>query len=326
MTSLNQWLYQQPNQDLGALIESLAQVCTEICTLVRRGPLAEFQGAAGNTNVQGEDQQKLDVITNDMLIAALRQAPSCRAIASEEMDHAIEANPKGEFLVVFDPLDGSSNIDINMPTGTIFSVLADLPEAALDDKFLQAGTKQLAAGYVLYGTATILALTLGSGTHFFCLDPSTGLFELAEQNVSIAAQTQEFAINASNQRFWEAPMQQYIAQCLAGSEGARGKNFNMRWVAAMVGDVHRILCRGGVFSYPFDHKDPSKAGKLRLLYEANPMGFLIEQAGGKCTTARLRILEIEPSNLHQRVPVVLGSLEEVNLIGELHRQFDTKQA
>ena len=236
------------------------------------------------------------------------------------MNNAVAANAGGALLVLFDPLDGSSNIDINMPVGTIFSILPynNQGHTATDADFLQAGTAQLAAGYVLYGTSTVMALTLGNGVAMFSLDTQSNQFVLIQQNISIDADTKEYAVNASNYRYWLPAMQRYVDELVAGKTGARGKDYNMRWVAAMVGDVHRILCRGGVFSYPFDTKDPNKAGKLRLMYEANPMALLIEQAGGKATDATQRILDITPISIHQRVPVVLGAKNEVDYIKQLH--------
>jgi fructose-1,6-bisphosphatase I len=221
---------------------------------------------------------------------------------------------------LFDPLDGSSNIDINMAVGTIFSILPyqRQGQVSADEDFLQAGNQQLAAGYLLYGTSTVLALTIDDNVAMFSLDPDSGDYLLIEEQVQILADTSEYAINASNYRYWQPPMQQYIDELIAGKTGVRGRDFNTRWVAAMVGDVHRILCRGGLFTYPFDTKDPNKAGKLRLMYEANPMSLLIERAGGMATDAITRILDIEPTDIHQRVPVVLGSKNEVAYVKQLH--------
>lgn len=318
-------LLTQTQPELAAIISGLAETGIAISELLKQGALAGVLGSAGEENVQGEEQKKLDVISNDMLIKTLHGIPSCAGMASEEMDTFIPANAAGKYLVTFDPLDGSSNIDINMAVGTIFSILPRTGTSTLtEDEFLQKGTAQVAAGYILYGPSTMLALTTGTGTHLLTLDPVKSVFLLTSENITISKNTKEFAINMSNQRHWEAPMQQYIAECLAGETGVREKNFNMRWVAAMVGDVHRILCRGGLFTYPFDSKDPNKPGKLRLMYEANPMALLIEQAGGLATTARQRILEIPPEHLHQRVPVVLGSSEEVMHISSLHADHDTQ--
>jgi fructose-1,6-bisphosphatase I len=247
------------------------------------------------------------------------------ALASEEMDEMIVASESGKYLILFDPLDGSSNIDVNMSVGTIFSILERPNTNTIETSdFYQAGQHQVAAGYALYGPSTMLILTLGSGVDVFTLDRDLGEFILTSEGLEIPADTQEFAINMSNQRHWEAPMQRYVDECLEGKAGIRGKDFNMRWVASMVGDVHRILMRGGIFMYPYDLKDPKKAGKLRLMYEANPMSFLIEQAGGASTTGRHRIMDVEPTGLHQRIPVVLGSRNEVLRVTHYHVQPDAE--
>ena len=299
--------------DLTSLISAIGGTCYDIAKLLHHGPMNDILGLAGAENVQGEDQKKLDVISNDMLKADLAKTGLVRGIASEEEEHCVDCHDDGKFLVLFDPLDGSSNIDINSLVGTIFSIYA-APDTkgAKDADFLRPGHEQMAAGYVLYGPSVIMTLTTGKGTQMYMLDQKTGEFLLYNDNVQIPKATKEFAINASNQRHWAEPMQNYIADLLKGETGPRGKNFNMRWVAAMVGDVHRILCRGGIFTYPWDKKDPNKAGKLRLMYEANPMAFLVEQAGGKAFTDKSRILDIAPDHIHQRVPVILGSAEEVD--------------
>ena len=303
-------------------IHTISQVCIYISDLLKRGALADILGEAGNQNVQGEDQKKLDVIANDLLLEALSNNPHCAGVASEELDNSTPANPNGSLLVLFDPLDGSSNIDINMAVGTIFSILPynNQGQTATDHDFLQKGTDQLASGYVLYGTSTVMAITLGAGVVMFSLDPETKQFIQIKDAIQISPDTKEYAINASNYRYWLPPMQRYIDEFVEGKNGVRGKDFNMRWVAAMVGDIHRILCRGGVFSYPFDTKHPDKAGKLRLMYEANPMSFLIEQAGGMSTDATNRIMEIAPTHIHQRVPVVLGAKNEVEYVKKLHEE------
>lgn len=321
ITTLTDYLAQHSQSaNINQVIGDISRVAIQINRLLRQGALADIQGEAGNQNIQGEEQKKLDVIANDLLMDALTQNTACAGVASEEMDNAVAANAGGALLVLFDPLDGSSNIDINMPVGTIFSILPynNQGHTATDADFLQAGTAQLAAGYVLYGTSTVMALTLGNGVAMFSLDTQSNQFVLIQQNISIDADTKEYAVNTSNYRYWLPAMQRYVDELVAGKTGARGKDYNMRWVAAMVGDVHRILCRGGVFSYPFDTKDPNKAGKLRLMYEANPMALLIEQAGGKATDATQRILSITPTSIHQRVPVVLGAKNEVDYIKQLH--------
>lgn len=307
---------------LSDVITTVTEVGKTISGLLKKGALADILGEAGNQNVQGEEQKKLDVLANDLLLDALAKNTHCAGVASEELDDTTPANANGSLLVLFDPLDGSSNIDINMAVGTIFSILPYERQGQNSENsdFLQAGNKQLAAGYLLYGTSTVLALTIADNVVMFSLDPDSGDYILINDHVQIAADTSEYAINASNYRYWLAPMQQYIDELIAGKTGVRGRDFNTRWVAAMVGDVHRILCRGGLFTYPFDTKYPNKAGKLRLMYEANPMSLLIERAGGAATDAINRILDIEPTDIHQRVPVVLGSKNEVNYVKDLHVQ------
>ena len=313
--------------DLRQLIEVVARACKAISVAIGKGDLGEVLGEAGSDNVQGEAQKKLDVISNDILLEANEWGGHLAAMASEEMDlpHTIPNRyPQGEYLLMFDPLDGSSNIDVDVSVGTIFSVLkcpegADLstPEAS-EAAFLQPGTAQVAAGYTVYGPSTLLVLTVGNGVVVFTLDREFGDFILTRENVRIPEDTKEFAINMSNQRFWEAPVQRYVAECVAGATGPRGRDFNMRWIASMVADVHRIMTRGGLFMYPMDEKVRSKGGKLRLMYEANPMALLVEQAGGAATTGRQRILDIQPDKLHQRVPVILGSKNEVAIVTGYH--------
>lgn len=324
MTTLTDYLTTSTiDPALSDVITTITDVGKIISQLLRKGALADILGEAGNQNVQGEDQKKLDVLANDLLLDALAQNLHCAGVASEELDHATPANVDGSLLVLFDPLDGSSNIDINMAVGTIFSILPyqRQGQSSTDSDFLQAGNQQLAAGYLLYGTSTMLALTVADNVVMFSLDPDSDDYVLIEDNVQIDADTSEYAINASNYRYWRAPMQQYIDELIAGHTGVRGRDFNTRWVAAMVGDVHRILCRGGLFTYPFDTKDINKPGKLRLMYEANPMSLLIERAGGSATDAVNRILDIEPTDIHQRVPVVLGSKNEVEYVKNLHIQL-----
>ena len=304
MMTLAQYLnHHSANPAVTELITTVTDVGKTISQLLQKGALADILGEAGNQNVQGEEQKKLDVLANDLLLEALADNKHCAGVASEELDHATPANKDGSLLILFDPLDGSSNIDINMAVGTIFSILPyqRQGQVSADEDFLQAGNQQLAAGYLLYGTSTVLALTIDDNVAMFSLDPDSGDYLLIEEQVQILADTSEYAINASNYRYWQPPMQQYIDELIAGKTGVRGRDFNTRWVAAMVGDVHRILCRGGLFTYPFDTKDPNKAGKLRLMYEANPMSLLIERAGGMATDAITRILDIEPTDIHQRV-------------------------
>ncbi|WP_296192319.1 MULTISPECIES: class 1 fructose-bisphosphatase [unclassified Psychrobacter] len=327
MTTLANYLNAHAsNPALNDVITTVTDVGKTISQLLRKGALADILGEAGNQNVQGEEQKKLDVLANDLLLEALANNAHCAGVASEELDDATPANADGSLLVLFDPLDGSSNIDINMAVGTIFSILPYQRQGQIsaNSDFLQAGNQQLAAGYLLYGTSTVLALTIADNVVMFSLDPDSNDYVLIEEDVQIDADTSEYAINASNYRYWQAPMQHYIDELIAGKTGVRGRDFNTRWVAAMVGDVHRILCRGGLFTYPFDTKDANKAGKLRLMYEANPMSLLIERAGGAATDAVQRILDIEPTDIHQRVPVVLGSKNEVAYVKNLHLKHADK--
>jgi fructose-1,6-bisphosphatase I len=288
---------------------------------VAQGALIGILGSAGTGNVQGEVQQKLDVIANDLLIAGVQTCQSLAGIASEEIEDPLPVGKGvGDYLLLFDPLDGSSNIDVNVSIGTIFSILKkpnpNTPLTTAD--FLQAGRTQVAAGYVVYGPQTTLAISLGEGVDVFTLDAISGEFLLIKQGVQISESTREFAINMSNMRHWAPPVKRYVDECLAGSGGVRQKDFNMRWIASMVADVHRVLSRGGVFMYPWDQRDPKKPGKLRLMYEANPMGFLVEQAGGAVINGVDTILDLQPQALHERVSVILGSKEEVNLLRQYH--------
>jgi len=313
-----------PSQ-LRLLLEVVARACKGISQAVNKGALGGVLGTAGSENVQGEVQKKLDIIANEVLIEANEWGGHLAAMASEEMDGIYvvpNRYPQGEYLLLFDPLDGSSNIDVNVSIGTIFSVLTR-PEGAsgVEEKdFLQPGHQQVAAGYCVYGPQTTLVLTVGDGVAMFTLDREQGSFVLTEENVRIPEDTKEFAINMSNMRHWDQPVKRYIDECLQGKEGPRGKDFNMRWIASMVADVHRILTRGGVFMYPWDKREPEKAGKLRLMYEANPMAWLVEQAGGAATNARQRILDLQPTKLHERVSVVLGSKNEVERITRYHTE------
>jgi fructose-1,6-bisphosphatase I len=325
--TLTQYLIEQQRNhgtvspQLRLLIEVVARACKAISHAVSKGPLAGIGDAVGSQNVQGEAQKKLDVIANEVLIEANEWGGQLAAMVSEEMDGPYQIPnryPKGEFLLLMDPLDGSSNLDVNISVGTIFSVLR-CPDGVTepDDKaFLQPGAKQVAAGFAVYGAATILVLTVGNGVVGFTLDRELGSFVLTQERITIPEDTQEFAINASNMRNWGVPVKRYIDECLAGKTGPRGKDFNMRWVASMVADVYRILCRGGVFMYPSDAKH--KEGRLRLMYEANPMSFIVEQAGGAATNGTQRILDVQPDALHQRVGVILGSKNEVERVTGYH--------
>ena len=328
--SLTRYLVEQQRVDglipsqLRLLLEVVARACKSISHSVNKGALGEVLGSAGSENVQGEIQKKLDIIANEVLIEANEWGGHLAAMASEEMDDIYQVPnryPRGEYLLLFDPLDGSSNIDVNVSIGTIFSVLLKPEGVDVSEKdFLQAGHKQVAAGYCVYGPQTTLVLTVGHGVAMFTLDREQGSFMLTQEDVRIPEDTKEFAINMSNMRHWDAPTKRYIDECLQGSEGPRGKDFNMRWIASMVADVHRILTRGGVFMYPWDKREPNKPGKLRLMYEANPMSWLVEQAGGAATNGHQRILDIAPEQLHQRVSVVLGSKNEVDRVTQYYAQ------
>ena len=321
--SLTRYLVEEQRKDgaipaqLRLLLEVVARACKSISLAVNKGALGGVLGVseASSENVQGEIQKKLDIIANDVLIEANEWGGHLAAMASEEMEgiHVVPNRyPQGEYLLLFDPLDGSSNIDVNVSIGTIFSVLKKPEGAGVSEQdFLQAGSKQVAAGYCIYGPQTTLVLTVGNGVALFTLDREQGSFVLTQRDMQIPEDTKEFAINMSNMRHWDEPVKRYIDECLQGKEGPRGKDFNMRWIASMVADVHRILTRGGVFLYPWDKREPNKPGKLRLMYEANPMGWIVEQAGGAASTGRERILDLQPKQLHERVSVILGSKSEV---------------
>lgn len=305
--------HQLPEQ-LTDVISHIAQACIRIQKQVHLGALSGILGSAGSDNVQGEEQKKLDVEANRILIETLTQHPAVAGLASEEETNFIPTQTTtGDYLILFDPLDGSSNIDVNISIGTIFSILPKPSGSLTTGSFLQKGRNQLAAGYVLYGPQTILVLTLKHGVSQFTLDNNDEFINTHTQ-CSIPEQTQEFAVNMSNQRHWDQIVQQYINELLAGNEGVRGKNYNMRWIASMVAEVHRILTRGGIFMYPQDKRDPTKPGKLRLMYEANPMALIVEQANGGCTNGYTNMLDIQPEKLHQRIPVFLGSREEIEYI------------
>ncbi|MCL4747777.1 MAG: class 1 fructose-bisphosphatase [Burkholderiaceae bacterium] len=330
LVSLTQYLVEQQrgkgkiSGELRLLLEVVARACKRISLAVSKGALADVLGEAGTNNVQGEAQKKLDVIANETLLEANEWGGHLAAMASEEMEGVYSIPnryPRGEHLLLFDPLDGSSNIDVNVSIGTIFSVLK-MPEGVSEPTeahFLQPGSRQLAAGYAVYGPSTLLVLTVGDGVAKFTLDRETGSWTKTADHVRIPHKTSEYAINASNARHWEPPVRRYIDELVAGAQGPLGKNYNMRWVASMVSDVHRILTRGGIFMYPRDNRDPGKAGRLRLMYEANPMAFLIEQAGGAATNGVQRMLDVQPTKLHERVAVFLGSKEEVERVTSYHQ-------
>ena len=331
-TTLTQFLieerrrYPDAGGDFNSLILNVALACKSIARTVAFGALADMLGeAADAVNVQGETQKKMDIVSNDVFIKMNEWGGHLAGMASEEMEAPCQipdCYPKGKYLLVFDPLDGSSNIDVNVSVGSIFSVIR-APKGAqtvTEQDFLQPGMTQVAAGYAVYGPTTMLVLTVGNGVNAFTLDPNLGEFILTQSAMQIPEETSEFAINAANSRFWEAPVKRYVDECLAGKAGPRGKDFNMRWIASMVVEAHRILMRGGVFLYPRDTKDLSKQGRLRLLYEANPIGFLIEQAGGRASTGRLSVLTVQPTSLHQRIGLVFGSKNEVDRIEHYHNK------
>jgi fructose-1,6-bisphosphatase I len=302
------------------LLLAVVNTCSTLSHEVAQGALIGLLGSAGSGNVQGEVQQKLDIIANDQLMEGVKGCQSLAGLASEEMELPVVVQGTGDYLLLFDPLDGSSNIDVNVSIGTIFSILKKQdPSAPLQTSdFLLSGRHQVAAGYVVYGPQTTMALTLGDGVVMFTLNKETGEFLLIKDAVTISPSTKEFAINMSNMRHWADPVRRYVEECLAGTTGARDKDFNMRWIASMVADVHRVLCRGGVFMYPWDKRDPKKAGKLRLMYEANPMSFLVEQAGGASINGTQIIMDLQPTGLHERVSVMLGSKEEIDRLKQYH--------
>jgi len=305
---------------LQELLTAVVSTCSTLSHEVAQGALIGLLGSAGTGNVQGEVQQKLDIIANDLLIDGVKSCKSLAGLASEEMELPVPIQGTGDYLLLFDPLDGSSNIDVNVSIGTIFSILKKQdPSAPLQTSdFLLSGRHQVAAGYVVYGPQTTMALTLGDGVVMFTLNKVTGEFLLIKDSVTISHSTKEFAINMSNMRHWADPVRRYVEECLAGVSGTRDKDFNMRWIASMVADVHRVLSRGGVFMYPWDKREPNKPGKLRLMYEANPMSFLVEQAGGASTNGTDLIMDLQPMDLHERVSVMLGSKEEIDRIVHYH--------
>ncbi|MDI1340360.1 MAG: class 1 fructose-bisphosphatase [Burkholderiaceae bacterium] len=334
-TTLSKFLLQQLKgiegaNDLGALLVDVAAAVKAISAMTAKGALGGYLGELDARNVQGETQKKLDVLANEALIKSCEWGGLVAGMASEENDEPVPIPAefrRGPYLLVFDPLDGSSNTDVNVSVGTIFSILShagDRPPAEAD--FLQPGCEQVAAGYAIYGPATMLVLTVGKGTYGFTLDREIGNFILTHPLMAIPPDSSEFAINTSNARFWEPPVHRYVTECQAGRTGERGRDFNMRWIASMVAEVHRILMRGGVFMYPRDTKDPTKPGRLRLMYEGNPIAMLVEQAGGRASTGRERLLDVQPAALHQRVPVILGSRNEVDRIERYHVEHDNGTA
>ncbi|MGI9001551.1 MAG: class 1 fructose-bisphosphatase [Pseudonocardia sp.] len=333
-TTLTQFLIEERRRhpgasgELNSLILDIAIACKAIAKRVAYGALGDVLGSAATTNVQGETQQKLDLVANDLFLRTSEWGGLVAGIVSEELEEPYalpERYPRGKYLLAFDPLDGSSNIDVNVAVGSIFSILR-APRPGVDataEDFLQPGSRQVCAGYAIYGPSTMIVLTVGTGVHGFTLEPQLGEFILTHPSIGIPAAASEFAINASNSRFWEPAVKRYVDECVAGSTGPRGKDYNMRWVASLVAEIHRILTRGGVFLYPRDTKDPEKQGRLRLLYEANPVAFIVEQAGGLASTGRTRVLDITPDELHQRIAFIFGASEEVERIEQYHRDHST---
>jgi fructose-1,6-bisphosphatase I len=304
----------------------IAESCCAIAEIIALGPLAGALGAEHGSNVDGDVQKELDIRANDLIIEELRSAPVAW-VASEELDNPIELNKGAPMYVAIDPLDGSSNIDTNVSVGTIFSVMpmkCDKGDTDVDC-FLQKGDRQVAAGYVIYGPQTALVLTLGEGTHIFTLNPDTGEFCLTMPGVCIAEDTHEFAINSSNSRRWDGHVRAYVDDCLKGEEGPHNKNYNTRWIASLVAECHRIMSRGGIFLYPGDRRPGYQSGRLRLAYECNPIAFLTEQAGGAASDGHQRILEIQPSDIHQRVPMIFGSINEVALVDQYYQEMEPIQ-
>jgi len=310
-----------------ALVNDVRLACKRIARVIARGALSDALGTAGTSNVQGETQMKLDILANEIFVRTTEWGGQLMGMLSEEMEdpYPIPAEfPRGRYLLLFDPLDGSSNIDVNVSVGSIFSVLR-CPEGVSEPSerdFLQPGTQQVCAGYAIYGPSTMLVLTTGRGVNGFTLDREIGEFMLTHPELTIDPDTSEFAINASNSRYWEPAIKRYVNECLAGKAGPRGRDFNMRWIASLVAETHRILMRGGVFMYPRDRKELSRNGRLRLLYEANPIGFLIEQAGGRASTGHGPILEVPPQAAHERIGFVFGARHEVERIERYHRDHN----
>ncbi|MBI4194460.1 MAG: class 1 fructose-bisphosphatase [Betaproteobacteria bacterium] len=335
-TTLTQFLIEERRRhpaasgELNALILEVALACKAIAKAVAHGALAGMLGEAGSTNSQGDAQRRLDVVANQIFVRGTEWGGSLAGMVSEELEapYVIPARyPKGKYLLVFDPLDGSSNVDVNVAVGSIFSILhaARPEEEARVEDFLQPGTRQVCAGYAIYGPATMLVLTVGTGVHGFTLDPQLAEFILTHPRLGIPEQTSEFAINASNSRFWQPAVKRYVDECLAGRSGPRGKDFNMRWIASLVAEAHRILMRGGMFMYPRDNRDPGRPGRLRLLYEANPIALIVEQAGGAATTGYRRVLEVPPAELHQRTGFMFGARAEIERVEHYHRMYNERE-
>lgn len=301
--------------ELRTVLGAVAGVGVRLSAAISRGELFGTFGAEVGRNADGDAQKALDVMADEVFAAALRDTP-VRWYASEERETIEQMNPAGTLAVAVDPLDGSSNIDVNVSIGTIFSVFA--AEETGEESFLRTGRDQLAAGYIVYGPQTALVLAHAGGASLFVLDREQGGFLLAREGLRIPETASEFAINASNYRHWSKPVRAYIDDCLSGSEGPRGKNFNMRWVASLVAETHRVLMRGGIFLYPADSRPGYERGRLRMVYECAPIAFVVEKAGGGATDGIDAILDQAPASLHARTPFVFGSIEKVARVAAYH--------
>jgi fructose-1,6-bisphosphatase len=320
-TTVSEWIVEEQRRSPGAtgmfssLLIGLRIACKRIAWLIGEGRT----GAVPEVS--------LEVAANDIFMRTIDRGGSLAGIASRDGASPITlstAQPIGRYLVVCTPIDGAPNVDVNVSAGSIFSVLRapDHVVAPTATDFLQPGTQQVAAGYAIYGPTTMLVLTVGRGVCGFTLNRGFGEFILTHPDLTIPETTREFAVNTSNARFWESPVQRYVEECVKGKDGPRGEDFNMRWIASFVAEVHRILVRGGLFMYPADTREGSGDGRNLLLFEANPLAMLVEQAGGAASTGRGRILEVVPNDLRQRVPVVLGSREEVERVERYHHDAD----
>jgi len=336
-TTLSKFLIQQSDRvegasDLAALLIDVAAAVKAISAMTAKGSLggvlARVDSSHAHTTHAHTDTQviRLDLLASEEMLRSCEWGGLVAGMASEELDapYAVpEEFTRGRYLLIFDPLDGSYNSDVNASVGTIFSVLRhDKTEAPTMADYLQPGSRQVAAGYAIYGPATMLVITVGKGTHGFTLDREIGNFILTHPDLQVPADTSEIAINTSNARFWESPINRYVSECQAGRSGERARDFNLRWIASTVAEVHHILMRGGVFMYPKDTHDAAKPGRLRQIYEANPISLLIEQAGGRASTGRRRVLDMEPESLHHRIPVIIGSRNEVERVDRYHAEFD----
>ncbi len=298
-------------------IQALADSAMDMAELVAKGALAGRLGRVTARAGEFDEQKEIDVLANESILAVLKNAPVA-ALASEELPEPVMLDAKAPLLVAIDPLDGSSNVDANVSFGMIFSVLPRHPSSTGEAAFLRPGSHQLASGLVVYGPQTVLVLTVGLGTHIFTLDRHERNFILTHKAVAIPAETREYAINASNARYWEEPIRIYVHDCENGADGPRAQDFNMRWTGSPVADIYRILSRGGIYLYPGDSRKGFHQGRIRLIYEANPIAWIIEQAGGRATTGKERVLDVVPASLHQKSPLICGSRDEVDRVVRLY--------